>query len=214
MPGRRSPFEVGQNKGPASATFAPAGFPAFRTDWSPKVRGAGGGRATFGGRTTRRAATPTWRRRGGWPRCPHRIETVNGQLAERYDVSRTWAKDLWRLCHRVLRKVLSHTVLGPGAGDPHRRPAVAIRPPPAGRVKLTYGLGYAPPPSGAENSTPSNGIPSIVASGFIPWPAPRGPGRSGRCRGRRSRAASTCCSPGSDRASGASRGSNPLSPPS
>jgi hypothetical protein len=40
----------------------------------------------------------------------YKIETVNGQLAERYNVKRTWAKDLWHLCHRVIRKVLSHTV--------------------------------------------------------------------------------------------------------
>jgi hypothetical protein len=38
------------------------------------------------------------------------IETVNGQLAGRYQVKRTWAKDLWHLCSRVLRKILSHTV--------------------------------------------------------------------------------------------------------
>jgi hypothetical protein len=41
----------------------------------------------------------------------YRLETVNGQLAERYGIKRTWAKDLWHLCHRVIRKVLSHTVL-------------------------------------------------------------------------------------------------------
>jgi hypothetical protein len=38
------------------------------------------------------------------------IETVNGQLAGRFQAKRTWAKDLWHLCSRVLRKVLSHTV--------------------------------------------------------------------------------------------------------
>jgi Transposase DDE domain len=41
----------------------------------------------------------------------YRLETVNGQLAERYTIKRTWAKDLWHLCHRVLRKILSHTTL-------------------------------------------------------------------------------------------------------
>jgi hypothetical protein len=40
----------------------------------------------------------------------YRVETVQGQLAERYRVKRPWAKDLWHLCHRVIRKVLSHTV--------------------------------------------------------------------------------------------------------
>jgi hypothetical protein len=38
------------------------------------------------------------------------IETVKGQLAERFHAKRTWAKDLWHLCSRVLRKILSHTV--------------------------------------------------------------------------------------------------------
>jgi hypothetical protein len=41
----------------------------------------------------------------------YRLETVNGQLAGRYQVKRTWAKDLWHLCHRIVRKVLSHTVM-------------------------------------------------------------------------------------------------------
>jgi hypothetical protein len=40
----------------------------------------------------------------------YRIETVNGQLTERYRIKRTWARDLWHLCHRILRKLLSHTV--------------------------------------------------------------------------------------------------------
>ena len=39
-----------------------------------------------------------------------RIETVLGQLAERMHVKRTWARDLWHLCHRLIRKVLCHTV--------------------------------------------------------------------------------------------------------
>jgi|SRR5215211_1379291 len=38
------------------------------------------------------------------------IETVQGQLAERYEVKRVRARDLWHLCHRLIRKVLSHTV--------------------------------------------------------------------------------------------------------
>jgi hypothetical protein len=38
------------------------------------------------------------------------IETVNGQLAGRFATKRTWAKDLWHLCSRIVRKILSHTV--------------------------------------------------------------------------------------------------------
>jgi hypothetical protein len=49
------------------------------------------------------------------------IETVIGQLAERFHCKRTWARDLWHLCHRLGRKVLSHTaalVLNLRAGNP------------------------------------------------------------------------------------------------
>jgi hypothetical protein len=37
------------------------------------------------------------------------IETVIGQLAGRYNAQRTWARDLWHLCGRITRKILSHT---------------------------------------------------------------------------------------------------------
>ncbi len=39
-----------------------------------------------------------------------RIETTIGQLVERLGAKRTWARDEWHLWHRLLRKVLSHTV--------------------------------------------------------------------------------------------------------
>ena len=41
----------------------------------------------------------------------YRLETVAGQLADRYRAKRTWAKDLWHLTSRVTRKVLSHTAM-------------------------------------------------------------------------------------------------------
>jgi Transposase DDE domain len=40
-----------------------------------------------------------------------RIETTFGQLSERFHLKRVWARDLWHLCHRLIRKVLSHTFL-------------------------------------------------------------------------------------------------------
>jgi hypothetical protein len=40
----------------------------------------------------------------------YRIDTVFGQLAERYHAKRTWARDAWHLWSRLLRKVLSHTL--------------------------------------------------------------------------------------------------------
>jgi len=39
-----------------------------------------------------------------------RIETVIGQLVERYHLKKVWARDLWHLCSRIWRKLLSHTV--------------------------------------------------------------------------------------------------------
>jgi hypothetical protein len=38
------------------------------------------------------------------------VETTIGELVERYHIKRTWARDLWHLCHRLIRKLLSHTV--------------------------------------------------------------------------------------------------------
>jgi hypothetical protein len=51
----------------------------------------------------------------------YRIDTVFSQLTERYSVKRVWARDLWHLTSRLLRKVLSHTVaflLNHRAGNP------------------------------------------------------------------------------------------------
>lgn len=36
-------------------------------------------------------------------------EVVIGQLATHFNAERTWARDLWHLCSRLIRKVLSHT---------------------------------------------------------------------------------------------------------
>lgn len=38
------------------------------------------------------------------------IEPVIGQLAVRFHSQRTWARDMWHLCSRVARKLLSHTL--------------------------------------------------------------------------------------------------------
>ena len=43
-------------------------------------------------------------------RLRYRIDTVFSQLTERYCVKRVWARDLWHLASRLLRKVLSDTV--------------------------------------------------------------------------------------------------------
>jgi Transposase DDE domain len=41
----------------------------------------------------------------------YRIETVFSQLCERFSAKRVWARDLWHLSSRLLRKVLAHTVM-------------------------------------------------------------------------------------------------------
>ncbi len=38
-----------------------------------------------------------------------RIETVFGQLVARFHAKQMWARDVWHLCSRWLRKILSHT---------------------------------------------------------------------------------------------------------
>jgi hypothetical protein len=43
-------------------------------------------------------------------RFRYRIDTVFSQLTGRYCVKKVWARDLWHLTSRLVRKVLSHTV--------------------------------------------------------------------------------------------------------
>lgn len=38
------------------------------------------------------------------------VETVIGQLSERFNIEKNWARDLWHFTNRITRKVLSHTV--------------------------------------------------------------------------------------------------------
>ena len=38
------------------------------------------------------------------------IETVAGQLEQRFSIKTTFARDLWHLVNRIIRKILSHTV--------------------------------------------------------------------------------------------------------
>lgn len=45
-----------------------------------------------------------------WTHMRYRIETVFGQLVERFQAKRVWARDLWHLTSRWMRKFLSHTL--------------------------------------------------------------------------------------------------------
>ncbi len=53
---------------------------------------------------------PNPRRSALLSRFRYRIDTVFSQLVGRYSIKRVWARDLWHLMSRLLRKVLSHTV--------------------------------------------------------------------------------------------------------
>ena len=82
-----------------------------RNYWSPPARGelAAGGvvlLAPFKNKTK----DPDPRRSRRLVRVRRVVETAFGQLAERFRIKRTWARDLWHLSHRVIRKVLGHTV--------------------------------------------------------------------------------------------------------
>jgi hypothetical protein len=93
-----------------------------RNYWSPDLTDALRGRglallAPY--RSTKRDPAP--RRSRFLSRIRYRIETTFGQLVERYHVKRVWARDLWHLSSRLLRKVLSHTIataLNAALGNP------------------------------------------------------------------------------------------------
>ena len=53
---------------------------------------------------------PAPRRSAFLSRFRYRIDTIFSQLTGRYSVKKVWAKDLWHLAGRLLRKILSHTV--------------------------------------------------------------------------------------------------------
>lgn len=55
------------------------------------------------------SSDPTPKRSAVLSRLRQIIEPVIGQLATRFNCQRTWARDLWHLCSRVTRKLLSHT---------------------------------------------------------------------------------------------------------
>ena len=54
---------------------------------------------------------PTPQRSRAIGRIRWRIETVFSQLCERLSVKRVWARDLWHLSSRLLRKALAHTLM-------------------------------------------------------------------------------------------------------
>jgi hypothetical protein len=54
---------------------------------------------------------PAPKKSGFLSRLRYRIDTAFSQLTERYSIKRVWARDVWHLASRLLRRVLSHTVV-------------------------------------------------------------------------------------------------------
>ncbi len=80
-----------------------------RTYWLPKLKA----RLRQAGillltpfRTAKHAPPGSWSPVLG--RVRYRIDTVFGQLVDRYQARRVWARDRWHLCNRLLRLVLMH----------------------------------------------------------------------------------------------------------
>jgi hypothetical protein len=82
-----------------------------RNYWSPKIAAKWqqhGVDLLAPYRTAKRDPHPRWSAR--LSRVRYRIDTVFGQLVDRCAVKRLWARDLWHLSNRLLRKVLMHTL--------------------------------------------------------------------------------------------------------
>jgi len=82
-----------------------------RNDWSPATRDEWqrlGVDLLAPYRSAKRDPHPRWSAQ--LSRVRYRIDTVFGQLVDRCNVKRMWARDRWHLCSRLLRKVLMHTV--------------------------------------------------------------------------------------------------------
>jgi hypothetical protein len=82
-----------------------------RNYWAPKVAAQWqryGVELLAPYRTAKRDPQPRWSAR--LSRVRYRIDTVFGQLVDRCNVKRLWARDLWHLSNRLLRKVLMHSL--------------------------------------------------------------------------------------------------------
>jgi hypothetical protein len=82
-----------------------------RNYWAPSLKEALGMVGVHLLAPFRQASRDPWPGRSSLlSRIRYRIDTVFGQLVERYHAKRVWAKDTWHLASRLLRKVLSHTL--------------------------------------------------------------------------------------------------------
>jgi Transposase DDE domain len=104
---------------PADATVTPALDPppgstgiGDRGYYNPAMRrvlAAGG--VTLHAPYYQRSRDPDPKRSARLASIRYRIETVGSQLTVRYHIKQTRARDVWHLVHRIIRKILSHTVM-------------------------------------------------------------------------------------------------------
>lgn len=84
---------------------------ADRNYWSPKLKEELAQQSLNLQAQFKKASSERWPKRSAMiSRFRYRIETVFGQLVDRYMIKRVWARDMWHLGNRLLRKALSHTM--------------------------------------------------------------------------------------------------------
>ena len=82
-----------------------------RNYWSPKVKDELSSLGVRLEASFRKASHDPWPRRSSvLSRFRYRIDTVFSQMTQRYRIKKVWARDLWHLQSRLLRKILSHTL--------------------------------------------------------------------------------------------------------
>jgi len=83
---------------------------ADRNYWSPETQAALERRGFHLLAPFKKVSSDPWPKHSALlARLRQPIEVVIGQLAQRFHIETTWAKDLWHLCGRLARKILSHT---------------------------------------------------------------------------------------------------------
>lgn len=93
------------------AAYAQADGMGVRNYWSPKLKAELAERGLNLQAPFKKASSEPWPRRSAMlSRFRYRIETVFGQLVDRYRIKRVWAKDVWHLSSRLLKKALSHNI--------------------------------------------------------------------------------------------------------
>lgn len=84
---------------------------ADRSYWSPETqRDLARQGCTLVAPFKKESSDPTPRRSQILSKLRQYIEPLIGQLARRFHIETTWARDLWHLTGRLWRKLLSHTL--------------------------------------------------------------------------------------------------------